>query len=107
MFSRPRHDVRGNGRVLSVSSGSHSVMPVICGDIFLEDVRRYREERLFTDGLKGVFPLWRRDTTELAHHFITLGFQAILCCVDTHALDQGFAGRLYDLETLAQLPPTV
>jgi uncharacterized protein (TIGR00290 family) len=83
------------------------VLSVICGDIFLEDVRRYREERLFTAGLKGVFPLWRRDTTELGRRFITLGFRAILCCVDTHVLDQEFAGRLYDQETLAKLPPTV
>ena len=83
------------------------VLSVVCGDIFLEDVRRYREERLFTDGLKGVFPLWGRDTTELAHRFIDLGFRAVLCCVDTTVLDQQFAGRLYDRETLAQLPPTV
>lgn len=83
------------------------VLSVVCGDIFLEDVRRYREERLFTDGLKGVFPLWGRDTTELAHRFITLGFRAVLCCVDTTVLDQEFAGRFYDRETLAQLPPTV
>lgn len=83
------------------------VLSVVCGDIFLEDVRRYREERLFTDGLKGVFPLWGRDTTEMAHHFITLGFRAVLCCVDTTVLAADFAGRLYDRETLAQLPPTV
>jgi uncharacterized protein (TIGR00290 family) len=83
------------------------VFSVICGDIFLEDVRRYREERLFTAGLKGVFPLWKRDTTELARRFMTLGFKAILCCVDTCVLDQEFAGRLYDQETLARLPPGV
>jgi uncharacterized protein (TIGR00290 family) len=83
------------------------VTSVICGDIFLEDVRRYREEKLFTVGLKGVFPLWKRDTTELAHRFLALGFQAILCCVDTSVLDQEFAGRLYDPEMLARLPPGV
>lgn len=83
------------------------VFSVVCGDIFLEEVRRYREERLFTDGLKGVFPLWGRDTTAMAHSFIDLGFRAVLCCVDTTVLDQEFAGRLYDRETLEQLPPTV
>lgn len=83
------------------------VSSVIGGDIFLEDVRRYREEKLFTVGLKGVFPLWKRNTSELAHRFLTLGFQAILCCVDTSVLDQDFAGRLYDPETLARLPPRV
>lgn len=83
------------------------VSAVICGDIFLEDVRRYREEKLFTVGLKGIFPLWKRETTELARRFITLGFQSVLCCVDTSVLDPGFAGRLYDQTLLAQLPPGV
>ena len=69
----------------------------------MEDVRRYREDRLLR-GLKGVFPLWKLNTTELAHRFMTLGFQAILCCVDTTVLDRDFAGRRYDQELLAQLP---
>jgi uncharacterized protein (TIGR00290 family) len=83
------------------------VSRVICGDIFLEDVRRYREERLLRDGLAGVFPLWQRDSRELAHHFIHLGFRAVLCCVDTHVLDGGFAGRIYDESLLADLPAKV
>lgn len=80
------------------------VAHVICGDIFLEDVRRYREERLLRDGLMGVFPLWQRDSWELAHRFLHLGFRAVLCCVDTHILDGSFAGRLYDKTLLADLP---
>jgi uncharacterized protein (TIGR00290 family) len=83
------------------------VTSVICGDIFLEDVRRYREERLFRDGLQGVFPLWKRDSAELARHFIALGFHAVLCCVDTHVLGREFAGRLFDRQLLADLPPGV
>jgi uncharacterized protein (TIGR00290 family) len=83
------------------------VTKVICGDIFLEDVRRYREERLFGEGLTGVFPLWQRDTHELARHFIRLGFRAVLCCVDTHVLDERFAGRIYDEALLADFPATV
>ena len=83
------------------------VSTVICGDIFLEDVRRYREERLFTVGLQGAFPLWHRPSTELARQFLALGFRAILCCVDTTVLDAGFAGRLYDERLLADLPPGV
>ncbi len=83
------------------------VTAVVCGDIFLEDVRRYREEKLFTAGLKGVFPLWKRETTELASQFITLGFQCVLCCVNGNAVDQGFAGRLYNHDLLAKLPPGV
>lgn len=83
------------------------VSHVVCGDIFLEDVRRYREERLFGNGLTGVFPLWHRNSRELAHRFIDLGFRAVLCCIDTHALDERFAGRVYDESLLAELPATV
>jgi uncharacterized protein (TIGR00290 family) len=84
-----------------------SATRMICGDIFLEDVRRYREERLLHDGLSGVFPLWQRDSDELANHFIRLGFRAVLCCIDTHVLEERFAGRLYDETLLAELPATV
>ncbi len=83
------------------------VTRVICGDIFLEDVRRYREEKLLGDGLTGVFPLWHRDSRELAHHFVHLGFRAVLCCVDTQVLDGRFAGRVFDQTLLADLPATV
>lgn len=82
------------------------VSHVICGDIFLEDVRRYREERLLR-GFTGVFPLWQRDTTELARRFQQLGFQTVLCCVDTTVLSAEFAGRFYDPALLADLPAGV
>ena len=80
---------------------------VVCGDLFLEDVRRYREERLFARRWKGVYPLWQRDTAELARRFLTLGFRAVLCCVDGRALDPSFAGRRYDADLLADLPAGV
>ncbi len=83
------------------------VSSVICGDIFLEDVRRYREEKLFTVGMKGVFPLWKKDTRLLADRFLALGFRAVLCCVDVSVLDAGYAGRLYDEPLLADLPVAV
>src|SRR6478609_5720353 len=83
------------------------VTAVVCGDIFLEDVRRYREEKLFTAGLKGLLPLWGRDSRALAHRFLALGFQTVLCCVDTHVLDPAFAGRVYDEWLLADLPAGV
>jgi len=54
----------------------------IFGDIFLEDLRKYREDRLAEVGLKGVFPIWKRTTTELAREFIDLGFKSILVCID-------------------------
>lgn len=83
------------------------VSRVICGDIFLEDVRRYREERLLGNGLTGVFPLWRRDSRELAYRFIDLGFRAVLCCIDTHVLEERFAGRIYDKDLLTEFPATI
>jgi uncharacterized protein (TIGR00290 family) len=83
------------------------VTAVVCGDIFLEDVRRYREEKLFTVGLKGLFPLWGRDSRGLVRRFLALGFRTVLCCVDTHVLDPAFAGRVYDEGLLADLPAGV
>jgi uncharacterized protein (TIGR00290 family) len=83
---------------------SAGVAGVVCGDIFLEDVRRYREERLFRGGLKGVFPIWGRESAGLVRQFLGLGFRAVLCCVDTRVLPAEFAGRLYDDALLADLP---
>jgi uncharacterized protein (TIGR00290 family) len=79
------------------------VEAVVCGDLFLEDVRRYREERLFAPDV-GVFPLWHRPTPELAREFLRLGFRAVVCCVDTQAVPAGLAGRMYDEAFLEDLP---
>jgi uncharacterized protein (TIGR00290 family) len=84
---------------------AEGVTTAVFGDIFLEDVRRYREERLLQGGFTGLFPLWGRDSRELARYFLDLGFRAVLCCVDTRVLDASFAGRLYDADLLADLPP--
>lgn len=80
---------------------------VAFGDVFLEDLKKYREEKLSSIGMKGVFPIWKRDTTELAHTFISLGFKAIITCVDTNVLDGKFVGRTFDKELLSELPSTV
>jgi len=80
---------------------------VAFGDLFLEDVRAYREERLAGAGKRGLFPLWGRETAALAREFLDAGFKAILVCVDPRALDPAFAGRRYDERLLAQLPPGV
>ena len=82
---------------------SQGVSTVVFGDIFLEDVRSYREERLASVGMKGIFPLWGRGTTELARTFTELGFKAVITCVDTEQLDRGYAGRAFDEEMLASL----
>jgi uncharacterized protein (TIGR00290 family) len=80
---------------------------VAFGDLFLEDVRAYREERLAAADKRGLFPLWGEDTTALAREFLSAGFEATLVCVDPRALDAAFAGRAYDERLIAELPPGV
>lgn len=86
---------------------SRGVLSVVFGDIFLEDLRKYREENLLKIGMKGIFPIWKRDTTELAHTFIDLGFKAVITCVDSNILDKTFVGREFDDQFLSDLPFTV
>ena len=76
------------------------------GDLFLEDVRTYRERLLEGSGFEPIFPIWGLDTASLARRFIADGFSARLVCVDTTQLDAGFAGRLFDEQLLADLPAT-
>lgn len=80
---------------------------VAYGDLYLEDVRAYRENLLAKLGLKGIFPLWGRDSEGLAEEFIALGFQAIVVCVDKMRLDESFVGREFDHNFLRDLPPEV
>ena len=77
------------------------------GDLFLEDVRSYREETLATVGKEAVFPLWGIDTEELAYRFVADGFRAVVTCVDPNKLDPSFVGREYDAGFLDDLPPSV
>ena len=77
------------------------------GDLFLADVRAYREALLGRLGWTGVFPLWGRDTSALARRFVGDGYRAILTCVDTTQLDAEFAGRQFDGALLDQLPASV
>ena len=77
------------------------------GDLFLADVRAYRERLLAALGWLPVFPLWGLDTAALARHFVGSGYQAILTCVDTTQLPADFAGREFDAALLADLPATV
>jgi uncharacterized protein (TIGR00290 family) len=86
------------------AAGTTSVM---FGDIFLEDLRKYREDRLASLGLHGIFPLWKRDTLELARSLNVLGFKAITTCVDSQTLGRQFVGRLIDAQFLAELPAAV
>ncbi len=83
------------------------VRTVAFGDLFLEEIRRYREERLEAVGMRALFPLWGRDTAALAREFVERGFRAMLACVDSRQLDPSFAGRDFDARLLADLPPSV
>lgn len=86
---------------------SQGVFSIAFGDIFLEDLRKYREENLSKIGMKGIFPIWKKNTTELAHKFIDLGFKAVITCIDSKVLDKSFAGREFDRQFLSKLPHTV
>jgi len=80
---------------------------VAFGDLFLEDVRRYREDRLAGSGLTPIFPLWERPTPALAREMIAGGLQARLTCVDPRKLDASYAGRSFDAQLLADLPADI
>jgi uncharacterized protein (TIGR00290 family) len=77
------------------------------GDLYLQDIRRYREAMLAPTGLTPVFPIWGQDTHALAREVVAAGFRATLCCVDPKALPAHFAGRAYDSALLDALPPGV
>ncbi len=85
----------------------NGVFSVVFGDIFLEDVRKYREQILAKAGLNGIFPLWKKVTKELALKFINLGFKAIITSIDSNVLWKGFVGREYDERFLSDLPAAV
>lgn len=90
-------------RRLKDAGNTHAIF----GDIFLEDLRKYREDQLKSVGLQAVFPLWKQDTKVLINKFIDLGFKAITVCVNAKLLDESFAGRVIDKQFLADLPDGV
>jgi uncharacterized protein (TIGR00290 family) len=80
------------------------VTHVVFGDLFLEEIRRYREEKLAACNMTPLFPVWRRDTDRLAREMLDGGLEAILTCVDPKKLDASFAGRAFDASLLRDLP---
>ena len=86
---------------------AEGILHVIFGDLFLEDIRAYREKQLATCGMTPVFPLWGRNTRQLAEGMIAGGLSAFLTCVDPRQMDRGFAGRPFDKDLLAALPRDV
>jgi uncharacterized protein (TIGR00290 family) len=83
------------------------VRHVVFGDLFLEDIRAYREKQLASCGMTAVFPLWQRNTRQLAEEMIAQGLSAYLTCVDPRKLDRSFAGRRFDSDLLGAFPPEV
>ncbi len=83
---------------------SEGVTHMVFGDLFLEEIRAYRERHLKAAGMIPVFPLWGRDTRQLAEEMIAEGLCAHLTCVDPRKLDRSFAGRRFDRDLLAALP---
>ena len=79
----------------------------IFGDIFLEDLRKYREDKLALANFKGVFPLWKKDTKELIREFLDLGFKTIIVCVNEKYLGKEFVGRIIDANFINDLPDNV
>ncbi|HZT21536.1 MAG TPA: ATP-binding protein [Verrucomicrobiae bacterium] len=77
------------------------------GDIFLEDLKRWREENLARIGLHGVYPIWKNDSRELLREFFALGFGSVICCVNDACLDETHVGRNLDEAFLGALPPQV
>jgi uncharacterized protein (TIGR00290 family) len=84
---------------------NRGVRTVAFGDIFLEDLRAYREKNLARIGMTALFPLWKRDTRELIRHFHAHHFRAIAACIDSKVLDPSFAGRELDASFFRDLPP--
>jgi uncharacterized protein (TIGR00290 family) len=94
------------GKTLSAYR-SKGVLSVVFGDIFLQDLRKYREERLSIVNMNCIFPIWNMDTNQLARKFIGAGFKAVTTCVDTKVLGKEFVGREINEEFLSVLPKSV
>ena len=86
---------------------SKGVRHVIFGDLFLENIRDYREQKLFQMDMTPIFPLWREDTGQLAREMLKVGFRAVVTCVDPKRIKPKFAGHFFDETFLRSIPPDV
>ena len=86
---------------------SQGITHSVFGDIFLEDLRKYREDQLAKIGFEGVFPIWKIPTKDLIQEFISLGFKTIVVCVNERYLDKSFVGRIIDQDFINDLPENV
>lgn len=88
-----------------LSFAQKGVLAAVAGDIYLTDVRTYRERLLGSVGMVGLFPLWASDPARLARRFSDSGYKAVISCVDSHVLDCSFAGITFDWDLVTSLPP--
>ncbi|POY34867.1 ATP-binding protein [Solitalea longa] len=86
---------------------NEGITTIVYGDIFLEDLKLYRENLLNKAGLNGYFPLWKQDTAALVAKFMNLGFLSVVCCVKSEILDREFCGKIITTEFIAALPKNV
>jgi uncharacterized protein (TIGR00290 family) len=86
---------------------AQGIRHIVFGDLFLEDIRAYRMDKLSAMGLEPIFPLWKRDTAALAREMIASGVRAHIVCLDPRRLDRSFGGRRFDADLLRQLPAGV
>jgi uncharacterized protein (TIGR00290 family) len=86
---------------------AEGINTVAFGDIFLEDLRQYREDKMKCIGMDCIFPIWKKDTQWLVKDFIEKGFKTITCCINDGYLDESWCGRVIDPAFIAELPPTV
>jgi uncharacterized protein (TIGR00290 family) len=100
VYERMMHEMLAGFRAQKVTQAAF-------GDIFLEDLKAFRERGMAQVDMAGVFPLWGRDSRQLVAAFIELGFKAVVVCVNARYLDASFAGRLLDYDFLRDLPPGV
>lgn len=92
---------------LLVPFHSKGIEKVVHADICLEDIKAFRDAQLARLDMSGMYPLWREDTAKLAERFVSLGFRAVVTCVDTEKLGKAFAGRSFDRSFLSDLPDGV
>ncbi|MBV9468745.1 MAG: diphthine--ammonia ligase [Abitibacteriaceae bacterium] len=86
---------------------NQGINSIVYGDLFLEDIKHYRDQFLARLNMQALYPLWQRDTAQLARTLITEGFKTIVTAVNANALDRSYAGRIIDEDFLASLPPQV
>jgi len=86
---------------------AENIRHVIFGDIFLEDLRQYREQKMAALDMHCIFPVWKTDTHWLVNDFIAKGFKTIVCCINDGYLDESWCGRMIDAAFIKELPVTV